>query len=69
MHWVPLISYWLRTFDLHGVALKHSALQVFYNILNFKKDLESKRGPVTSEELSKIYIDNIRFAREDESVS
>ena len=58
-----------RTFDLHGVALKHSALQVFYNILNFKKEYETRHGVMTSEELSKIYLENIRFAKEDEAVT
>ena len=65
----PLFVFVPRTFDLHGVALKHSALQVFWSILTYKRELETKQVVITSEELSKKYMENIRFAKEEEAVS
>ena len=56
-----------RNFELQGVALKHSPLQQFYNVLQFKAEYESKHGAVKSEVLAKLYED-IKFANPDDAV-
>ena len=59
----------MRNFELHGVALKHSPLQQFYNVLGFKTEYESKHGPIKSEALSKLYEEHIVWANPDDAVT
>lgn len=79
-HWVePVVSLSLvmsflfysnlRTIDLHGVALKHTPLQQFYNIIGFEVEYEKKHGVITSEQLAKLYEQKVRFANPDDAVA
>ncbi len=69
LSWTFLLNSTLRTIDLHGVALKHTPLQQFYNIIGFKMDYERKHGTITSEALAKLYEDKVRFANPDDAVA
>ena len=57
----------LRTIELHGVALKHTPLQQFYNIIGFKLEYEKKHGAINSEALAKLYEDKVKFASPDDA--
>lgn len=63
---VTVTSIHLRTFELHGVALKHSPLQLMYNVIAFKIDYESKHGAVSHEALAKLY-DAVPWSNPDEA--
>ena len=61
-----ITSIYLRTFELHGIALKHSPLQLMYNVIAFKVDYESKHGAVSCEALAKLY-EGVKFSNPDDA--
>ena len=58
----------LRTFSLHGVALTHSPLQHFFNVLCFKAQLEESRGPLSSNDIAALYM-SVEFANPEETAA
>ena len=60
---------WPRNFELQGVALKHSPLQLMFSVLGFKNEYEQKHGPIKSEALAKRYEDSIIWANPEEAAT
>lgn len=58
-----------QNFELQGVALKHSPLQLMFSVLGFKTEYEQRHGPIKSEVLAKRYEDSITWANPEEAVS
>ena len=56
-----------RNFELQRVAPKHSPLQQFFSVLQFKAEYEAKHGSVKSDVLAKLY-EEIKFANPDDAV-
>ena len=60
---------WPRNFELQGVALKHSPLQLMFSVLGYKTEYEQRHGPIKSEVLAKRYEDSITWANPEEAAT